>query len=195
MNEEELRELWRSAGQDAPAIDPKPIGKVSDDWRKRVRRNAKIDITIQIGVTALAVITCIFRPQLWLFTLLMIPICIWYVRELRELYRLDTARADLPVRELLESKIQTFEKFFWRTRFVVYAVNPLAIHAFFYGFGLYKGLPNDPDYTSILIKSIIFVTALYEVAAVIANEIYFKLVYKPAYNQLKDLCEQLKYAA
>lgn len=194
MNEQELKNLWRTAETATPAIDFTRVEKLANDWNKRLRRKVKTDITLQIAATIAGIVACIFYPKLILFGLLIIPVCIWYVRELHGLYRTDAATEIFPVSKFLELKIKTFESFFRRTRFVVYVVNLLIIHAFCYSFGFYNGLPNDPDYTSILIKSIIFITFFYESSMLIANELYFKFVYKPAYHELKELRDQLNFA-
>lgn len=74
----------------------------------------------------------------------------------------------------------------------MYLLTPLIFHHAAYGMGYYDKPPtDDPEWTSRLIKSIVFTTVLYEILTFAATEIYFKILYAPALNELENLRRQL----
>ena len=192
MNEEELRELWQT-DRAAPTVDFALFQKSLTAWQKKLRRKARIDIWFQSIATALYFISVFFHPRLIFAYVLVVILCVWYVRELRRLSELENGEADYAVvKHSLSQKIQRMKNYFRRTRFVMYALTPLIFHASIYGMGYYDKPPIDPaDWTSLVIKSIVFSTILYEILTFIATEIYFKILYAPALNDLKNLLREL----
>jgi RNA polymerase sigma factor (sigma-70 family) len=192
MNEEELKELWQ-ADRTAPTIDFAAFQKLLMVWQNKLRRKARIDIWAQSIATGLYLIPVFFYPRLIFAYVLVVILAVWYVRELRRLSNLENSEADYAVvRYSLNAKIQTMKSYFRRTRFVMYVLTPLIFHVAGYGMGGYDKPPTEPaDWTSLLIKSIIFSTTLYEILTFIATEIYFKILYTPALNELKNLVRQL----
>lgn len=189
MNEEELKDLWQT-DRHAPTIDFARIEKLSIDWRKRLRRKVIADIWAQILATIAGVLLFIFYPGLLFFSLTVIALGIWYVRELRGLYQTESGESEhLPVRDLLNLKIRTFENYFRRTRFVMYVITPLMIASALYGLGFFT-------FSSIVSgEKTVFLLACfvgYEVIAFGFSEIYFKILYTPALNELKNLLMQLE---
>lgn len=192
MNEEELKNLWKTE-QIAPTIDFARVEKLSNDWQKRLRRKVIVDIWAQVSATVIGVLLFLFYPGLLFFSLTVIALGIWYVRELRGLYKTESGESGhLPVRDLLNLKIRTFENYFRRTRFVMYALTPLMIASALYGLGFFT-------FSSIVNgEKIVFLIAClagYEVIAFGLTEIYFKMLYTPALNELKNLLEQLESEA
>jgi len=192
MNEEELKKLWK-ADQTAPTIDFAAFQKSLIAWQNKLRRKAGIDIWVQSIAAGLFLIPVFFYPRLIFAFVLVVILTVWYVRELRRLSNLENSEADYAVvKYSLNAKIQTMKSYFRQTRFVMYALTPLIFHAAGYGMGWYDKPPTEPaDWTSLVIKSIIFSTTLYEILTFIATEIYFKILYTPALNELKNLLRQL----
>jgi len=192
MKEEELKELWQ-ADRTAPTIDFAAFQKSLTAWQNKLRRKAGIDIWVQSIATGLYLILVIFYPRLIFSYVLVVILTVWYVRELRQLSNLENSEADYAVvKYSLNAKIQRMKSYFRQTRFVTYALTPLIFHTGIYGLGVYDKPPTEPaDWTSLVIKSIIFSTTLYEILTLIATEIYFKILYTPALNELKNLLRQL----
>jgi hypothetical protein len=192
MNEEELKQLWKT-DQTAPTIDFTAFQKSLIALQSKLRRKAGIDIWAQSIFAGLSIIPVFFYPRLIFAFVLIVIITVWYVWELRRLSNLENSEADYAVvKYSLSSKIQTMKSYFRRTRFVMYVLTPLIFHAAVYGMGIYDKPPTAPaDWTSLVIKSIIFSTTLYEILTIIGTEIYFKILYTPALNELKDLLRQL----
>ena len=79
MNEEELRDLWKTEVK-IPEINIAKLQKVSDDWYKRLRRKARIDVWAQGLTTAACCIPVFFYPRLIFAAVLVLILGIWYVR-------------------------------------------------------------------------------------------------------------------
>lgn len=188
MNEEELKNLWK-ADPTEPTIDFAAFQKSLDVWHDKLRRKVKIEIVIQGAVTAISLIPAFFLPKMIFASLFVLILGIWYVRELRGLYKEETPENQLDIKHSLNAKILTFKKFIRRTRFVMYVFTPLIIPALFYGLNIF----NNLLITNIeLIRSLFIFFIIYEILTFIATEIYFKILYKPALNELKNLLRQLE---
>ena len=188
MNEDELKSLWQT-DQTAPKINFGQFQILLKAWNGKLRRKVVVDIWMQIIATVLTVILVFFLPKMFILALMTVIICIWYVRELRGLYKLDSGETNhIGVKKLLETKIQTMKNYFRRTRIVMYIIMPFVIPAAFYGIGIFdKPSANFADSASLIIDFLL----IYEIMVFIATEIYFKILYTPALNELKNLLRQL----
>ena len=188
MNEEELKNLWK-ADRTEPTIDFAALEKSLNVWRDKLRRKVKIEIVIQSAAAAISLIPVFFFPKMILASLFVLILGIWYIRELRGLYKVETAENYLNIKHSLNAKILTFKQFIRRTRFVMYAFTPLIIPALFYGLGIY----NNPSITTKeLTRSLVIFLIIYEILTFTATEIYFKVLYTSALNELKNLLRQLE---
>ena len=187
MNEEELTNLWK-ADQTAPTIDFAALQKSLNIWHDKLRRKVKIEIVIQSAATAISLIPALFLPKMIFASLFVVILGVWYVRELRGLYKENTSNY-LDIKHSLEVKIVAFKQFIRRTRFVMYVFSPLIIPALFYGLNIF----NSPMITTTeLARSLLIFFIIYEILTFIATEIYFKILYTPALNELKNLLRQLE---
>lgn len=188
MNEDELKNLWKT-DQTAPKIDFTALQKSLDIWHDKLRRKVKIEIVIQGAGTAVSLIPAFFLPKMIFACLFVLILGIWYVRELRGLYKEETAENQLDIKHSLNVKIRTLKQFIRRTRFVMYVFTPLIIPALFYGLSIF----NNPSITTKeLMRSLFIFFIIYEILTFIATEIYFKILYTSALNELKNLLRQLE---
>jgi len=188
MNEEELKKLWK-ADQTAPTIDFAIFQKSLIAWQNKLRRKAGIDIWVQSIITVLVLVSVYFYPKMIFLGLYTVVLCIWYVRELRRLYKPEISEVnDFAVRHSLNAKIQTMKNYFRRTRVVTYLSVLLVLPAAYYGLNIFD---NPSITTSDIIRSLIFTLILCEILIVIVTEIYFAILYTPALNELKKLLRQL----
>ena len=188
MKEEELKKIWK-ADQTAPQIDFAGLQKLSDDSHNRLRRKLRIDAFAQ-GITTVACFTSVFYyPKMIFASVLVFILGVWYVRELRGLYKDGSFEVDsIAVSQSIKAKIETLKRYFWRTRIAVYVFMPLILIATYYGVGIF----DTPSFTFtdyVIWVTIIIIFA--ETAAVIFTEIYFKILYTPALDELKNLLRQL----
>ena len=188
MNEEELKNLWQK-DQAAPEIDFAGLQKLSDDWHNKLRRKARIDAWAQGTTAVVCLLPVFFYPKMIFASVLVFIFGVWYVRELRGLYKDGSFEVDcIAVSQSIKAKIETLKRYFWRTRIAVYVGMPLTLIAAYYGFGTF----DDPSVTftnwAIWLMKIMIVA---EVAIVISTEVYFKILYKPALKELKNLLRQL----
>jgi len=188
MNEEELTNLWK-ADQTAPTIDFAALQKSLNIWHDKLRRKVKIEIVIQSAATAISLIPALFLPKMMFASLFAVILGVWYVRELRGLYKEENTPNYLDIKHSLNVKILAFKQFIRRTRFVMYVFSPLIIPALFYGLNIF----NNPLITTTeLVRSLLIFFIIYETLTFIATEIYFKVLYTPALNELKNLLRQLE---
>lgn len=188
MNEEELKSLWQ-ADQAAPTIDFAKLQKSLSVWHDKLRRKVKIEIWLQGATVVLTFIPVFFYPKLIFFALFIAVLGVWYIPELRKLYQRENDKKG-DVKNSLSMKILTMQRYFRRTRIVMYVFTPLAIPAVFYGLGFFdKPSATFSDLMFSLIKPLI----IYEVLTIIATEIYFAILYTPALNELKNLLRQLDF--
>lgn len=188
MNEEELKQIWK-ADQTAPQIDFAGLQKLSDDWHGKLRRKARADAWAQGITTVACLVPVFFYPRLIFASILVFILGVWYVRELRGLYKDRSFEIEsIAVSQSIKAKIETLKRYFWRTRIGVYFVLPLALIAAYYGIGTF----DDPSVTftnwAIWLTKMVIIA---EVAAVISCEIYFMILYKPALKELENLQSQL----
>ena len=188
MNEQELKNLWQ-ADQTAPTIDFAAIQKTSDEWHKKLRRKVRVDIWAQILVTAAILVSIIFYPKMIFLAIYGLFLCIWYVRELRGLYKSEIGEQNnVAVKHSLNTKLQTMKSYFRRTRIATYGSVPPILITAFYGLNFF----DDPSVTfAQIVIGLIFILILCEISVVIVTEIYFVILYKPALNELKNLLRQL----
>lgn len=188
MNEEELKKLWQK-DQTAPQIDFARLQKLSADWHKKLRRKLRIDVWAQ-GITTVACLMPVFYyPKMIFASVLVFILGVWYVRELRGLYKIGKFEVDsISVSQSVKAQIETLKKFFWRTRIAVYVLMPLILIAAYYGLGTFDKPEVIFTHWLIRLTKILIVA---EVPTVILCEIYFKILYKPALKELKNLLRQL----
>lgn len=188
MNEEELKNLWQ-ADDAAPTIDFNAFQKSLTAWQNKLRRKVRIDIWAQSIAAGLTLIPLFFYPKMIFASLMVIILGVWYVRELRGLYKLETNEFDdITVKNSLNAKILTMKIYFRHTRIAMYVFTPLIIPALFYGLNIL----NNPSITAYeLIRSLSVFFIIYELLTFTATEIYFKVLYTPALNELKNLLRQL----
>lgn len=189
MNEEELKNLWQTDA-DAPTIDFARLQKSLNVWHAKLRRKVKIEIVIQGAATAISLIPVFFFPKMIFASSLVLIIGIWYIRELRGLYKEETDENRLDIKRSLDAKILTMKRFFRRTRIAMYVFSPLILLAAYYGLNSYT---NHSATVKNLLFTIIRTFFAYEILTFIATEIYFKILYAPALVELKKLRRQLDF--
>ena len=189
MNEQDLKNLWQTE-QTAPQIDFARVEKLFNSLENKLRRNVRIEIAVQILTTIATLGSVIFYPKMIFFALSIIALCIWYVPELRGLYKMETQSDHLSVKELLNLKVRKLKNFFRRTRLVTYIFTPWAFILAYYGLGVL----DDPKITaSALLKYLMIVIPILEISVIIATEIYFKILYKPTLKKVENLLDELKF--
>ncbi len=191
MNDEELKELkklWKTESK-MPTVDIDGLKKLSDDGYRKLRRKARIDSWVQ-GLTAVAcLIPVFFYPRLIFAAFLALILGVWYIRELRGLYKGWRFNiASVSVRESTKARLEYLKRFFWRTRVAVYIFAPLTLTATFFGLGYFENPGVTPDRWIIWLAKNILIT---EVLTVIFCEIYFAFLYKPALKELREISRQL----
>lgn len=189
MNEEELKNLWQTDRQ-TPTIDFARMKNLSNDWQVRLRRKARVDAWMQSAAAIIFLLPVFYNPKMIFASVPVLLLGVWYVRELRRLYRMEIGETDeFAVKQFLEAKIETLKNYFRRTRIVIYTLTPLILISAYYAYGrLDQSSATFPGWIS-LVKTLI----TSETAVVVCLEIYFRILYAPALNELKNLLRQLDF--
>ncbi len=202
MNEEELKKLWQSE-QTAPTIDFAELQKSLNIWHDQLRRKVIIDIWVQSVTVALCFVPVFFLPKFIFFALIILILGIWYIPELRKLYKHEKVETG-SVKKSLSAKISTMQKYFRRTRIAMYVSTPVITLALFYVlYDLNEFLKTNEiwiafnEFSKITFNEVwlIWLTLtliLCEISVAVVTEIYFKILYKPAFDELKELLIQLE---
>ncbi len=188
MNEEEVKTLWKTESN-IPTVDTAELSKLSDDWHRKLRRKARIDAWVQGITTAACFIPVFYYPRLIFAAFLVLVLAVWYVRELRGLYkgwRFDLE--SISVRESTKARIEYLKRFFWRGRIAAYVFVPITLVTTYYGLGYFDnfGISSDRWVTRLAI-----ILPIAEILTVIFCEIYLLITYKPVLKELREISRQL----
>ncbi|MGB7067916.1 MAG: hypothetical protein WBD22_00290 [Pyrinomonadaceae bacterium] len=188
MNENELKSLWIEA-ENKRRINFEELEKSLSTWQDGLHKKVKMDIWAQSIATVLTLVPVFFYPKLIFASLMVVVLGIWYVWELRKLDQQDRGEVNqLPVKQSLKTRALTLIRYLRRTRVVMYLLTPWIIPAVFYGIGTFDN-PSITltDWALSLVRPIV----IYEIVVVIATEIYFRITYASAMDELKILVWQL----
>ncbi len=186
MNEQELKELWKS---DEP-IDLRNVNfeKIQENvtaWQGKLRRKIKLDIFINILGYVLLIPVFYILPKLLYLSPIFAVIWIWYLWELWRIYKLETKSFGFEDTRLhLEEKKTYLENYILRTRLILYVSTPFIIFVTVWIFSGLKTIFENP--TNLIIGII-----LLGIVSVIIGEIYVRLIYSPSVKKLKGLLAQL----
>lgn len=188
MNEEELKEIWKT-DRAAPTIDFSGLRKILSDWQDKLRRKIKIDVAMQFVSLGVVLLVVWFYPELFFFFWIGVIMAVWYIWEILRLYRQEKEHEDYDsVRQFLTRKILSIKGFIWRVRLIFYCFPLVTIPAAFYSFGHFNGASAvDRD----LVVALGFTLAVGEIVSVVLTEIYLKIFYSAAINKLRDLLREL----
>lgn len=188
MNDEELKKIWQTEA-DAPTVDVTRLSKLSADWERKWSRKARIDAWVQGITTAACLIPVFIYPRLIFAALVVVILGVWYVRDLRRLYKswsLDPV--SVSVSESTSAKIEYLNRFLWRTRIVVYLAVPATLLLTYYGLGFFE---DSGIMSERWIKRLAIILPIAEILTVFFCEIYFLVLYRPALKELRDISQQL----
>lgn len=187
MNEQELKEIWKSVDEeDLPIINFEEIQKEFVGWQSKLQRKIKIDIFLNVLFYIVLIPVFIAFPKLiYLFPVIAL-VWIWYLWELLRIYRQEKLSSGLEYTKLyLEKKKTYLVNYIFRTRLFLYISTPFMVIATLYVNGDLKLFRENPGYTFILL-------ILLEISIIIMTEIYVRMVYSPSIKNLKNLLKQLE---
>lgn len=188
MNEEELKKIWQT-DQTAPKIDSAGLQKLLNNWQGKLNRRVRIDIYGTVITVVFVLIVVFSFPKLIFASLVSVIFSVWYIYEIRSLSKQETAGQEYAsVKDSLNKKILTMKNYFRRTRIAMYAFTPLIIPSVFYGLDNVNMLAVSVGWIFSLIISLV----LYEILIIVAWEAWLKIIYKPAFSELKNLLQQLE---
>lgn len=188
MNDEELKTLWNTESN-TPTVNIAKLRKLSDDWQRKLGRKARIDVWVQGITTSVCFIPVFFYPRLIFAAFLALILGVWYVRELRGLYkgwRFDLE--SISVRESTKARIEYLKRFFWRGRIAAYVFVPMTLMTTYYGLGYFDNFGISRERWVVRLAIILPIA---EILTAIFCEIYLLITYKPVLKELREISRQL----
>lgn len=188
MNDEELKTIWQTESN-ISTVDTARLGKLSDDWERKWSRKARIDAWVQGVTTAACLVPVFFYPRLIFAAVLVVILGVWYVRDLRRLYKSWGLEPEsVSVRESTMGKIEYLSRFLWRTRIVVYIAVPVTLLLTYFGLGFF----DDAGISSERwVNRLAIILPIAEILTIIFCEVYFLVLYRPALKELREISRQL----
>ena len=187
MNEQKLKEIWKSAdAEDLPAINFEVVQKNVIGWQNKLRRKIKIGLFFTVLINVIAIPLYISIPEIIYFVPLIAFIWIWYLLQMRQLYKSQTTPDDYKdTREFFNVKTSLMSKYIRQTRIITYPATPIIYFSIWIIFGSFQQIHEH-------LIQIIFVTVVLEIFVVAYCEIYFAIMYYPSIREARDLIKQLE---
>ena len=187
MNEQELKEIWKSVdAENLPKINFEAVQKNLIGWQNKLRKKIKIDLFITIVLNLIAIPFYISIPYFIYFTPLIAFIWIWYLLQMRRLYKYETKPHDFKnTKEFFNIKTSLMSKYIRQTRIITYPATPIIYILIWIIFG------SSEQISEHLIQ-IIFVIIVLEIFVVAYCEIYFGVMYYPSIREANELLKQLE---
>jgi hypothetical protein len=192
MNEEELKDLWRSESS-MPEVDFTKLENSLNGLAKRLRTKIVIDFSLQGVALLVLVVFLYFRPKaIWGAAVLLLPAA-WYLWELFGLYKAKNAPADkLALKESVKEKVHALKSFLRAGRIATYAFSPIVIWLMYYAILGYDFSALTSNEIMIASLKLTAISLLMEVLIVIICERYYKALYTPALKELEALLTELE---
>ncbi len=187
MNEQELKQLWKQTETaDLPTINFEAVQKNVIGWQNKLRRKIKIDFFFTVLINVIAIPIYISIPEIIYFIPLIAFIWIWYLLQMRRLYKSQTTPDDnKDTKEFFKNKTSLMSKYIRQTRIITYPATPLIYFSIWIIFGSFQQI-----YEHLI--QIIFVTVALEIFVVAYCEIYFAIMYYPSIREARELIKQLE---
>lgn len=187
MNEQELKDLWKSADLgDIPEIDFENLQKNIDIWHGKLRRRLIIDLWFTVPSLLVFIPAAYIAPEILYYFPIVALFAVWLAWRVWKIYKLESTGEDskdtAEYLKALTSKLSNYIK--W-VRIVLYSTMP-----FFALSTLYFNWTHEQVLEHSLRVSIILLLA--EIFAVAFCEIYFRIMYFPSLRKSRELINQLE---
>ena len=187
MNEQELKEIWKSVdADDLPMINFEEVQKNIIGWHGKLRRKIKVETLFGI-LTIICLIPLGFAlPQIVYYYPFVAIIYIWWFWEIRKIYRQQTITDNYEnTKEFLENKISLITNYIKKTRLILYLTMP------FIAFSSLLFNATLQDIFDIWWRILLLLIVI-EILVVAYCEIYFRIMYFPLSREAQKLIDQLE---
>lgn len=187
MNENELKELWKSEeSKSLPIINFEKVQKNIASWQNKLHQKIKFDVIISGAFYLILIPLCFVLPKLAYFMPIILLIALWGYWKMWGIYQLETKTDDYKtIKEFLTKKNGMLSNYIRRTRQIVYLTMPLFVIATI----LVQVTFNE--FLEMWVR-VIFLVIFLEIFAIIFSEVYFRIMYIPAIRKSQELIEQLE---
>ncbi len=187
MNEQELKEIWKSVeSEDLPKINFEEVQKNIVGWHGKLRRKIKIDVWSSIGFFVVFIGLCFIVPDAVYFIPIIALMSGWGYWELWKIYKQENETEDYKTtKEFLEKKNMLLSNYIRRSRVILYVTNPLIIFA---TLSLQATVKEFFDHILQVISILVFL----ELFVILFTEVYFGIMYIPSIRKSRELIKQLE---
>jgi hypothetical protein len=185
MNEEELKAIWKNnENLSLDDFDFQAIKQKALQSQHSLRRKMRWELVFGIVLYVLIVPVCFAVPRILLLVPIMIASWVWYLWEIRRIYRLESDIQDFAnFKEFLIRKRRFLRGYIKRIRIAYFGV-PFVFSTFFIVLGSFEEAFNKfATFISILVFC--------QVLTMFLIEINLWLVYRSPLDETEDLLRQL----
>lgn len=185
MNEEELKVIWKkNENLSLGNIDFEVIKQKSLESQNKLRKRIKREVIANVIVYILMLPIFYFYPKILLLTPALVAVWVWYLWELKRIYRIENKVYDFAnLKESLQTKKNILMGYFLRTRLIMWVGSPPLFVCSYYAFDIEEEILLNLSFLSTLLIT--------ELVVIIAIELYFRLIYRPYLDGIEDLLQQL----
>lgn len=186
MNEEELKAIWKkNENLSMGNIDFEEIKQKSLASQHKLRKRIKREVIANVIVYIFMLPIFYFNPKILLLIPVFIAVWIWYLWELKRIYRIeDDVNNFANLKEILQSKKHYLNEYFRRTRFIMWFCSPPLLVCSYYIFDFGDDILQN-------LSSFLITLIITELVVIIVVELYFWLIYRPYLDGIEDLLQQL----
>ncbi len=200
MNEDELKDLWKSAEEkNTPRINFEQIKKATNSWQRKLRRRIEVEVLVGVLVFIIYLSLLFFYPH-GLYILPIIILCyVWQYHKLWLMYRSNTQKQDiLSTKEYLDGKAKELTNFIRKSRFsYLWFLPPFVLFTYYISVSMHPRTKEFFDFEylfahpDLIYISLIFCGAL-TILTIIACEISIRISYLPSLDSVKELLKELE---
>ncbi len=187
MNENELKELWKSEeANNLPNINFGHVQKSIEVWQNKLRGKIKFEFIVNALMLISLIPLSFIVPKFVYFVPIILLMTFWSYLKLWEIYKQETKPGDLiNTKEFLEQKTKLLTNYMHKLRLIGYLVNVPIIVA---TMSVQATLQELYEHRVQMISIIVFL----EIFVIIICEIYFRIMYIPVIKKSQELLEQLE---
>ena len=206
MNEQELKELWKSAdSQVIPKIDFEKVQKNMLGWHGKLRQNIQLDFLSGTLILIIWLVLIIPFPTAIYPIPFFLIVYLWYYWRLWTIYRGKTKAQDVTnTRKYLQDKAAKLTKLIRGSRIITLLILYPCILATYYAvlsgnqytakFIDYEFISSDPVllYLALALYAVLIICgAILVIVGMVVLEISLRKFYLPSLDRVKELIEEL----
>jgi hypothetical protein len=186
MNEVELKAIWqKNENLSLENFDFESIKLMAIESQQKLRKRIKKEIIVGALLYLVLIPIFYFFPKTMFLIPIFIAVWVWYLWELKRIYRVNAEFQNLEnLKLILQTKRQLLRGYFRRTRYVTALGMPILLILSFIILTSWELIIQNP---MPFLKTLVFS----QIAVIICVEFLLWLIYRPMLDETEDLLRQL----